>query len=263
MKFVRLLAFAFFLFACQPTTLPTVTIIDNDKIITLQTNERVPSTLLNRAGITLNPDDRVLLNGLQTELNKPITAYPITLQIRRAVTFTLVMPDGEQKIQSSALSVGETLQAASFWLHARDKIDPTLDTPITDGMKITVTSPHELSVSVDRKTLQIQSSARTVGEALSHSLPMGRSKWCESASPFCSRRRASLSKMIFRPPQMFRSIKPRSSSQVKLDSRFNASVFIMKMARKFRASPKTKRWCDRRRRGFLAMGRRSRSRQRL
>ena len=166
MKFVRLLAFAFFLFACQPTTLPTVTIIDNDKIITLQTNERVPSTLLNRAGITLNPDDRVLLNGLQTELNKPITAYPITLQIRRAVTFTLVMPDGEQKIQSSALSVGETLQAASFWLHARDKIDPTLDTPITDGMKITVTSPHELSVSVDRKTLQIQSSARTVGEAL-------------------------------------------------------------------------------------------------
>src|SRR6476659_3420700 len=107
MKIARLLAFSvtFPLFACQPTTLPTVTIIDNDKIITLQTDERVPSTLLNQAGITLNPNDRVLLNGLQTTLNEPITTYPITLQIRRAVTLTLVTPDGEKKFQSSAFTM--------------------------------------------------------------------------------------------------------------------------------------------------------------
>ena len=166
MKFARPLAFAFLLFACQPTTVPIITIIDNDKIITLQTHEQVPSVVLNQAGITLNPNDRVLFNGRSIVLDQPIATYPSTLQIRRAVMLTLVMPDGEQKIQSSALTVGEALQNASLWLHAGDEIHPTLDTPITDGMKITVTSPHELSVSVDRKTLQVQSSARTVGEAL-------------------------------------------------------------------------------------------------
>jgi resuscitation-promoting factor RpfB len=166
MKFARPLAFAFLLFACQPTTVPIITIIDNDKIITLQTHEQVPSVVLNQAGLTLNPNDRVLFNGRSIALDQPITTYPSTLQIQRAVMLTLVMPDGEQQIQSSALTVGEALQDASIWLHAKDKVDPTLDTPIRNGMKITVTSPQELSVSVDGKTLQGQSAARTVGEAL-------------------------------------------------------------------------------------------------
>jgi uncharacterized protein YabE (DUF348 family) len=166
MKFARPLAFAFLLFACQPTTVPIITIIDNDKIFTLQTHEQVPSVVLNQAGITLNANDRVLFNGRSITLDQPILTYPSTLQIRRAVMLTLVMPDGEQKIQSSALTVGEALQDASLWLHAGDEIHPGLDTPITDGMKITVTSPHELSVRVEGKTLQVQSSARMVGEAL-------------------------------------------------------------------------------------------------
>lgn len=156
----------FFLIACQPTTFPTVTIIDNHKTITLPTDERVPSVLLNQAGITLNPSDRVILNGLPISLDQPITNIPVTLQIRRAVSLTLVTPDGEQKIQSSAFTVGETLQELDYWLRAEDKIEPGLNRPITDGMTITISSPRELTVSLDGKTLQIQSSARTVGEAL-------------------------------------------------------------------------------------------------
>ena len=168
MNFARLLAFSviFLLFACQPTTHSTITIIDNDQITRLQTDERIPAMVLNQAGITLNQNDRVLLNGLQTTLTEPITAYLITLQIRRAVGLTLVTSDGEQKLQSSAFTVGEVLQEASYWLHAEDIIEPALDIPITDGLKITVMSPHELNVSVGGKTLQIQSSARTIGEAL-------------------------------------------------------------------------------------------------
>jgi uncharacterized protein YabE (DUF348 family) len=168
MKFARQLAFVaiFLLFACQPTTLPIVTIIDNGKISILQTDERVPSALLKRAGITLNPKDRVLLNGLAIALDRPITTYPITLQTRRAVTVSLNKQDGEQKTQSSALTVGDALQDSSFWLHARDKIVPELDTPIKDGLKIEIISARELTISMDGKTLKIQSSARTVGEAL-------------------------------------------------------------------------------------------------
>src|ERR1044071_8346066 len=168
MKFARLLAFiaVFPLFACQPTLSPTITILDNDQVIRFQTDELVPSALLNQAGITLNPKDRVLLNGLFIALDQPISAYPITLQIRRAVTVTLVKHDGVQKIQSSAFTVGEALQGSSFWLRANDKIGPALDTPIKEGMKIEISSPRELAVSVNGKIVKIQSSARTVGEAL-------------------------------------------------------------------------------------------------
>ena len=125
MKINRVLAlvFAFFLFACQPTTPLAVTIIDQDKVITLQTDERIPSALITQAGITLASADRVLSNGLPIVLDQPITNNPITLQIRRAVNLTLITPDGQQQIQSSAFTVGEVLQEAKIQLHAGDKIE--------------------------------------------------------------------------------------------------------------------------------------------
>ena len=168
MKFLRFSAFAasFFLFACQPVILPAVLIVDNHKTITLQTDENIPSKLLNEAGITLNPDDRVLLNGLPTSLDQPITNTPITIQIRRAVSITLVTPDGQKQLQSSAFTVGEALQEATYWLHARDKVEPALNSPISDGMTITVTPSRELTVSVDGGAVRINSAAQTVGEAL-------------------------------------------------------------------------------------------------
>ena len=129
----RALVFVFFLFACQPTTSPTVTIIDNVSIITLQTEERIPSALLAQAGITLNPNDHILSNGLPIALDQSITSYPITLQLRRAVNLTLITPEGQKQIRSSAFTVGEALAEASYWLHAGDKIDPPLNSPISSS----------------------------------------------------------------------------------------------------------------------------------
>jgi len=160
------LALAFCLFACQANTPPIITIIDSDQVITLQTNERVPSLLFTQAGINLGSNDRVLLNGLPVALDQPIANLPITLQIRRAVNLTLVTADGQQQIQSSAFTVGEALAESSYWLSAQDKIDIPLNSPIKDGMIINVSATREVTVSVDGKTLLIQSSARTIGEAL-------------------------------------------------------------------------------------------------
>jgi uncharacterized protein YabE (DUF348 family) len=169
MKIARLLAFTvfFFLLACQPAISPIVTIIENEKVITLQTNERVPSTLLNQAEITLNPNDSILLNGLPTSLNSPITTSPITLQIRRATPITIITPDGEQNIQSSAFTIGEALQEASVWLRAGDKFAPPVNSPIPNPpITISQLPPHELTVTSHGKPITIQSSSQTVGEAL-------------------------------------------------------------------------------------------------
>lgn len=169
MKFIRRLAVlsALFLFACQPTTLPTVTIVDNGHSITMQTEERVPTAILAQAGIALAPKDRILSNGLPISSETPITTHPIILQIRRAQTVTISSPQGEQQLQTSAFTVGEALQEAGIQLRARDKVDPPADTPLTDSPITIHYSPSQvLTVSVDGKSVQIQSSARTVGEAL-------------------------------------------------------------------------------------------------
>ena len=159
------LAFAFFLLACQPTTSPTVTIIDNDQTITLQTSERVPSALLDQAEITLNANDRVLLNGLPTSLDQSITDPPITLQIRRAIPLTIITPDGEQQIQSSAFTIGEALGEASVWLRAGDKVNSPLNSPVSNAL-LSILPSRELAITSNGKTTSILSSAQTVGEAL-------------------------------------------------------------------------------------------------
>src|SRR5689334_9050128 len=122
MRLDRRLAWAivFFLFACQPTPHPTVTIIDTAKVITLQTDERVPFEILKQASITLTPNDRVLLNGLPVAVDQSITNYPVILQVRHAITLTIKSSDGEKQIQSSALTVGEALQEAGIHLSASD-----------------------------------------------------------------------------------------------------------------------------------------------
>ncbi|HSG45442.1 MAG TPA: G5 domain-containing protein [Anaerolineales bacterium] len=168
MKFHRnlVLAVSFLLVACQPSTPPSVTIIDNDQVITLQTEERITSALLAQAGINLDSGDRVLLNGHAITLDEPINSDPITIQIRYAVNLTLIMPDGQQQIQSSAFTVGEMLDELPYWLHAKSEVEPPLNTALTDGMTIAVSSPRVLAINVDGGVVDIQSSAPTVGEAL-------------------------------------------------------------------------------------------------
>jgi resuscitation-promoting factor RpfB len=165
-------AFTLFLLACQPARLPTVTIIDDDQILTLQTKERVPAALMKEAGITLNSGDRLLLNGISTSLDQPITTYPITLQLRRAVSITLITPDGGQKLQSSAFTIGEALQEASLWLYADSKIYPPIQSPVSSSLlsnsplTIYQLPARELTVTSNGDTLNLSSSAQTIGEAL-------------------------------------------------------------------------------------------------
>jgi uncharacterized protein YabE (DUF348 family) len=176
-------AVTFPLFACQPAVSPTVTLIEGDKIVTLQTDERVPSAILAQAGVTLNPNDRLLLNGLPVAPNSPISnslisGPPITLQLRRAIPITISSPQGQQTIQTSAFTIGEVLQEAGINLSANDKVDPPLDSPVLrqgsgqvsslqfSNSPISITLSRPLTITANGEQLRITSSARTVGEAL-------------------------------------------------------------------------------------------------
>ena len=162
-------------FAYQPgPSSPTVTIINDGKVITLQTDERLPSAILAEAGIILNPHDRVLSNGLATPLDQRITNSQITLQIRRSVPLAIISPGGERQIQTSAFTVGEALAETLIWLRAGDKLEPGSQSPISSLQREASNAPipiyhapsRQITITSDGKIFQTYSSADTVGEAL-------------------------------------------------------------------------------------------------
>ena len=156
-----------FLSACLPNKQALITIIDGENILRIESSERVPSMLLTEAGIASQPNDRLLLNGSAVPIDQPIAEKnSIQLQLRRAVTLTLVTPQGEQVFQTSALTVGQTLNEAGYSVNVNDKIDPPAETAITGSMTVTYTPARDLIVYCGEDVIKIRSAAGTIGEAL-------------------------------------------------------------------------------------------------
>lgn len=167
MKTFRWLVFAcsLTLFACQPN--PVYTIIDGGKNYTIQSTERIPLALFNEAGIIPQPYDRVLFNGMLLPIDQPLPESDfIQLQIRRAMPLTVNTPQGQQTLQSAALTVGQALQEAGYQLYAGDLLDPPANTPINSPMTINYMPARDLSIYVGDAVINIRSAAGTVGEAL-------------------------------------------------------------------------------------------------
>ena len=169
MKISRWLAFplTFLLISCQPNTPSSITIIDGEKFQIIESSERVPLTLLIQNGFAPQPNDRVLLNGNPIPIDQPINeSSTITLQIRRAVGLTLNTPQGQQTIQTSALTVGQALNEAGYSLNKNDLIDPPAETLITQSLTVIYTPAQDLTIYIGENILNIRSAAGTVGEAL-------------------------------------------------------------------------------------------------
>lgn len=161
------LGLAFLLAACQPTAPRQIKILDGDIALTVTSSERVPVLILAEAGIAPQPLDRVLVNGISLGLDEPIPeSGDITLQLRRMVNVTLITPQGEQRLQTSALTVGEVLSEAGFEIGVRDKVNPLLPSPVMDAMTIEFFPARELTISSGEIVTTIRSAAGTVGEAL-------------------------------------------------------------------------------------------------
>jgi resuscitation-promoting factor RpfB len=157
--------------SCRKVETP-VTIQSDGLTHMLNTSERLPEKLLSQAEVTLGPDDSLLYLGEVIPLDKALPAADsYTLLVRRAVELTILSPDGDQKIRTSALTVGQALEQAGFSLSAADRFAPPANTPLVasdSGVPLTVEyqPARDLTVTLDGKTVQARSAAPTVGQAL-------------------------------------------------------------------------------------------------
>lgn len=169
MKLFRWLAIALtlFLLSCQSNSPQSITIIDGETILNINSSARTPLLILTEAGITPQPADRVLVNGISLALDQPIeTKGAIQLQLRRAVALTLVTPQGEQVIQTSALTIGQALKEAGYSLSVNDIFNPSAETAITGTATVTYSPARDVVVTTGDKIINIRSAAGTVGAAL-------------------------------------------------------------------------------------------------
>lgn len=135
--------------------------------MTVTTHERLPILILAEAGITPQPDDRVLVNGAPQGLEEEITANGnIQLELRRAMKVKLITSEGEREITSSALTVGELLDEEKVEVGEYDKVLPPRDWRLSASLAISIRPARELTVTTGGETLTIHSSTNTVGEAL-------------------------------------------------------------------------------------------------
>ncbi len=113
------------------------------------------------------PADRVFVNGIPFALDQSITEKdPIQLQLRRAVSLTIITPQDEQTIQTSALTVGEALSEADFSLSLNDILNPPAESAITDSISVIYSPAQDLFITSGDKTINIRSASGTVGAAL-------------------------------------------------------------------------------------------------
>ena len=152
--------------ACQKTV-PSVTILADGHTYTITTAERIPAQILSSAKVTIGPNDRILYLGSPASLNTPLPqAGSYTLTVRRAIALTLVTPDGQKTILTSAQSVGQALAEAGYTLYAADRIDPPAETPIESSLTINYQPSQNLLVTVDGTQVKVRSAASSVGQAL-------------------------------------------------------------------------------------------------
>ena len=168
------LSLILFLSACQLNNQASITILDGNNILTVESSERVPLILLTQNGVVPQLKDRVLLNGLPVPIDLPLPETKfIQLQLRRAVALTINTPQGQQVIQTSALTVGQALNEAGYSLNVNDKINPPAETMITDSLSVTYTPARDLIIYSGDDLINIRSAAGTVGQALAEAgLPL-------------------------------------------------------------------------------------------
>ena len=126
----------------------SVTIIADYHTYKVVTSEHIPVKILALAKLTMAENDSLLYLGSPVPLNSALpVAASYTLTIRRAFALTLVTPEGQKTIQTSAQSVGQALAEAGYTLYSADRIDPPAETPIEGPLTVTYQPSRKLVVT--------------------------------------------------------------------------------------------------------------------
>ena len=151
----------------------------------LRTQADTIAELLLEAGVELGPRDSILRNGLFVSAAAPVavpprlatipqariergrlTDEPVSIEVRRAVLFTVVEDGQPFELSSSRETFATALRDVGIRIGPGDKVQPPLSTKLTAGVEVHVEHATPVIVTVPTGKVVLYSLASTVEEAL-------------------------------------------------------------------------------------------------
>jgi len=134
---------------------------------TLLTTQRNLKKLLEEIEVSLQPQDRLLVNGLPASVDDPLPNASVhSLQVIRAHQVSLNINSENQVFYSTAPTLGHALWEQGIFLYKGDKLDPPPETPLNSDIQANLLTSQELKILIDGNWLIFRTTAKTVGESL-------------------------------------------------------------------------------------------------
>jgi resuscitation-promoting factor RpfB len=145
-----------------------VTLTINGIQQTLQTPFDYPLDILESAGVTLSASDQIWLDGTLATLDTlPVWTVPVTaIEIRQAMTLTIIDDGIESTISTTAETIGEALFDEGIALYLTDTMSLPTDTIITQDMQISIDRAIPIQLVVDGVTVEARTNVSTVEDVL-------------------------------------------------------------------------------------------------
>jgi len=145
-----------------------VQILADGKLISLYSSTRTPSSLLSQAGVDLSSGDLLLSNGRPLDPEQPlaVNSRSISIQVVRAVSYTLTLDGQQRKYSSTAGTLGSALWADGYSLFAADQLLPAPTTPLTPGLTVTLVASRPVTIHTRYGDVIVRTPALTVGQAV-------------------------------------------------------------------------------------------------
>lgn len=142
-----------------------VTVVDNGQRYAVTTAAQSPRKMAESAGLTIYDEDRLDVNRIDDFISEG--SYGLKVTVQRSVPVTLNMYGTPTAIRTQATTVGQLLKEKKISLKEGDTVSPSIDTPITPAMGITLVRNGTQTVTLEEEvaftTKTIQDADQPVG----------------------------------------------------------------------------------------------------
>lgn len=136
----------------------TVTVLDADKTVVVESDSADPNDILASAGVKLSANDTFKTADLGSE--------DAVVEVLREMKITLKDGGESKKVTVTARTVEDALKNVGITVSSNDVTTPSLESVIEDGDTVSIDRAARVTVSADGMTYYCQSENNTVAELL-------------------------------------------------------------------------------------------------
>ncbi|MBI2845756.1 MAG: DUF348 domain-containing protein [Chloroflexi bacterium] len=153
---------------------PVVLNVDH-RTIALSTHADTVGEILQEAGIALQLGDLVFIDGQEVGEESPLpainfgsglTVSPVKFEILRSLALQVFDGGVPQQLETLSPTVGQALWESGIPVFQGDLVQPALQTPLSNGMRVYIQRATPLTIWADGRRILTLTQGQTIGEAL-------------------------------------------------------------------------------------------------